>query len=166
MNRIIAFFAILFYTGNTPTTYAEEGFRSIIINKTDNTQVGINLSDELTTTFSNETMYVSSNTIDVAFPLCEMKDWRFDTEIQEEPGEGAGISQKNAMDNAIAIKKGNQISFSNILPNSKIAVYNLKGKLLYSTQATGSHTLQLDDLPSGTYIITINKQSFKTTINR
>lgn len=55
------------------------------------------------------------------------------------------------------------LNFSNVPNEANIAINSIEGKLILSGKANGNSPLNLDNLPTGLYLITIEKEGQKTT---
>ena len=56
---------------------------------------------------------------------------------------------------------GDALYFNNLPTDSEITLYSTEGKLLKRCAATGNYTINIADLPSGIYIVSVNGISTK-----
>ncbi|GBU24617.1 hypothetical protein R83H12_01251 [Fibrobacteria bacterium R8-3-H12] len=61
-------------------------------------------------------------------------------------------------------KKPPQIQLSNLPPNTKIEVYNLQGKLIYSSHSENSQILKILVQTKGIYFVKINNQTLRVPV--
>lgn len=121
-----------------------EGYKVLRVHLNDGSKTEVILSNTLTVKFDNTHLIATDGDNSVSVERSSIVRLEHDTE--------SGVEQINALD------------FSGIAEGSEISVYNASGICVYQTIASGNFHLSLDDLAPGTYIVKVNRKSYKVAI--
>lgn len=162
-------YALLLILWTVNTAVGASNYKSIIVNKFDDTKICINLKDEMKITSDADSLFVTGATYDFDFALADIKGWIHSTSLQdevdpnpEEPPTGIW----DADDDHVEMKHlGNHILITNLPANSSVMMCAIDGKVYYNnSSASDSEIIRLENLTPGVYVLVINGQSTKILV--
>lgn len=126
-----------------------EGFRSVAIEMADGSSVGVNLSDNLITTFvENEIRFKQGFKVVLSLERSKVKEFNFSESVSlAEPSveSGKGI-----------------LNFSNLAQGAAAQVADMSGRVVLTVPAEeGNCSVSLSGLPHGVYVVTAGSISLK-----
>ena len=131
-----------------------DDYYSVAVNLTDGTQVTIDLSEKLSAMFTDEDFVITGGDADLKVPRTQIKSFKFSTDP-------SAVSDINA-DATAPVVAGNTMTFTDLPEGSTITVFDMGGKLLLSTVAGGSYTLDLSTVAtSSPVIVKVNNVAYK-----
>lgn len=119
----------------------------------DDSDVRIVLSDRIHMTFDDENLIVTGGDTDVTIEKARVTGFVHEYEA----GAGVGTLSESAFD-------GKCMRFFSLPVGSEVRVFAADGSLVYSAQAEGDATVSLEGLPKGTYVVSVNKMSYKIMV--
>lgn len=134
-----------------------ESYRSVAVNLTDGSKVEINLTDELSASFSETNLVVTGGDRDVSVPRSSIKSFTFSTKT--------GIESADATNYTPEIS-GGVMRFTNLPESTVISAYDIKGALLFQTVTSGEYTLDLTETGSTAVIVKVNETAYKIATTR
>lgn len=148
------FLAFGLFLGSLFPAFAE-GYKSVVVKLTDGTTTTVNLSTELTTTFSDSEAIFSDATTRVAFQRSQLATFEF--------SKTSGI-------HALTVSEGAQpsvdvaphcISIDGLAPDTPIRLHDAAGKCVSATHATDHFIFDTSALSTGTYILSVGTATYK-----
>ena len=153
MQKIHLLFLWLFLNG--ALSVFAEGYKSVVVRLTDGTTTTVNLSAEMTTTFSDAEAIFSDATTKVAFQRSLLATFEF--------SKTAGLRSLTADAGAqpYVDVAPHRISIDGLAPDTPIRLHDAAGKSLKETHATSHFDFDTSSLNAGTYILTVGTASYK-----
>ena len=146
-----------------PALCVAAAYRSVAVLRTDGTEITVNGEKGLTLVFNDEEMrFTTPDNQYLAFPLSDVKGWRFSTAQGETPW--SGIDETVADNQVTVIYAAGAVVLLGLPENSVVTLRTIAGAQLYRMAATGSLTVDLTDLSSGLYLLTYNKTTLKLAV--
>ena len=137
-------------------TSRADGYRRVEIQEFNGNITSVDLSDNLTTEFSDGMVRFVDGDLMFEFDRESVKSFNF--------GEvSTGIQNADAEGNAPSIEQG-KMSFSNLPVGSRVMVVSLSGNVVRDIKAEGSYSISLNTLPEGVYVVKVNGVSYKITV--
>lgn len=134
-----------------------DGYRKVWVALSDGSQIEVQLSKTLETSFAEDQVTFSDGETNYSFPKEIVKSFKFD----QSP---LSIGSTNREEGSCPIIGEGSIKFSELPANSHVTLMDLNGKTYLETIATGRCTLTLPKLPKGAYIVNVNSMSYKIII--
>lgn len=128
---------------------------NLVVWTKDGTQVAYALKDKPKVQFTETSMVISSNNLEVDYPLKDMKCFTYGT---------ASTSVTNIHTNISPFKiSGDCLLFSALQKNSNIAIYTSNGVpvLRKTVSQSGEYAFPLNELSNGVYIVNVNGITYK-----
>ncbi len=142
-------------------TMSASSYKSIIINKTDNTNIMVLIESTMTASVAEGNLVITCSKGDVILPVSEVRNWVFST---DDDSENLWTTLEQPQNDATVVQMRDGIVLSNLPQNSQITLFTANGKQLRSVSASGSYELSLNDLPQGIYLLNYNRQTLKIVI--
>lgn len=136
-----------------------QSYRSVAVNLNDGSNVEINLSDNLSATFSEDALILSNGDQEVSVPRNNIKSFTFSKDPY------SGISEIESEKNSPTLIGANMV-FDCLPENSKITVYDLAGVVLKEDIASGFYSIDLSEFTSGPVIVKVNGISYKIAVKQ
>lgn len=134
------------------------GYKSLVLSKTDGTNVTLNFSDKLETTVSGENLVFADNGTEViSVPVAQLAGWNFSA------GTTTAAINRLAGDNNFSMA-GGIVSIDGLADGTEVCVVAASGATVMRAVAAGSCTLDLSGLANGVYVITYNNQTVKIAV--
>lgn len=144
------------------SAYAATGYKSILINYTDGTNLLLAIENGMTTEFDNGDILMQSPKGTIAIPTSDVKSFNFSTIPGVDWGT-AGIDEVPSEAASIVVNELS-VELDNIPASSHISLVNLAGQTVKSFQASGSVSIATGSLANGIYILSINNKSIKIAL--
>lgn len=131
----------------------------LVIRCNDGSRVTYLISDEPKMTFDGSNMAITSNDINVEYPLYSVEQITYE--------KGSETSVENVCEDTILhYIKDNTLNVINDVSDYTINIYDIFGKCVVNKSFHKSETasISLSNFDKGIYILTINKNSFKFRI--
>lgn len=136
---------------------AANGFNCLKVNLNDGSKVDIVLSDDLKVSFTDNDLVAHSANVDVTVAKSDISYFEhlYDPEasVSEIAADAAGMT-----------REGNTLNFAALPEGSVVAVYAASGVCVSTATVSGDHSLSLDGLTPGVYVVTVNKMSYKVNV--
>lgn len=132
---------------------ATDGYRSITINLNNGRQTVVDMTDNLSASFTTENLVISGITADLEIPRAQLKSFTFGTE-------SAGVNTIS-VEESKPLLSSDKISFNNLPNNTLIVVFNAAGQTLSSATVSGNYEINLSDQPKGVVFINVSGNSYK-----
>ncbi len=142
-------------------TMSANAYKSIVINKADNTNIMVLIESTMTTSIAEGNLIVTSSKGDVILPVAEVKNWTFST---DEDSENLWTDLEKIDGDATCVQLRDKIVLNNLPDGSQIALFTANGKQICTASVNGSYELSLNDLPKGVYLLNYNRQTIKIVI--
>lgn len=140
------------------STVLADGYRSVLVSLKSGDVAQINLSENLTTTFSGTTVVFRSENFRVSYPSGDVVGFTFD--------ESVGIDGVKADAEGMQWQDGTLV-FSKLPEGASVQVFSADGRCLVSEKANGgAYTLHLNRLGAGNYVVKVNGMSHKITLGK
>ncbi|WP_290448330.1 hypothetical protein [uncultured Muribaculum sp.] len=130
-------------------------YNAITVTKTDGSVDLIQINDQLSISFENSSLKINSPSVNIEYIMGEVTGYTFDTQ------KFAGIGNCETDTSATLSINGRNIT-ANCPSQLRVAVYSSSGILLIESMSGTS--LDLSELKTGTYIITVGIKSFKIAL--
>ena len=134
------------------------GYRLMVINKTSGEPATISISPEMSTTFADGNMVLTSADGKTEIPMTDVKSWNY------APGTTDGIADAVAAPD-ITVEPG-RVVLDRLPAGSIVSIVSVDGRTVARTAAEGSHEVLLDTLQPGVYVISYNNHSLKISVSR
>lgn len=132
---------------------AADGYRSITITLNNGQHTVVDMTDNLSASFTTENLVVTGTTADLEIPRAQLKSFTFGTE-------STGVSSIS-VEESQPLLGSDKISFNNLPDNTPVVVFNAAGQTLYSATVSGNYEISLSNLPKGVVIINVSGNSYK-----
>ncbi len=129
-------------------------YDKVSLDLNDGTKVDIALSEKLTFSFNETHLLVAGTDADFEIPK--------DKIVTFSHSGSTGLSEV-AAESGVDIQ-GRTMHFKGLPSGSVIKVYSLSGQCRESATAEGDYVFELDKLPAGVYIVTVNNVSYKISL--
>lgn len=134
------------------------GYKSIVLTKTDGSEVKIALSDKLETTVSGDNLVFADNGENVvSVPVTQLASWDFSTQVTT-----AAINTLSG-ENGCRVA-GNVVTITGLSKGTVVGVVAMNGTTVMQVSADGECTLDLSELAKGVYVVTYNNQTVKIAV--
>lgn len=123
----------------------------------DGTKIGYVLQSTPKMTFSSTDLIITSDNLEIKYPLDKLPRFTF------EKTENASVSEIfSDVQNLFKITN-HSIEFTNLSENIVVKIYSLDGMILVneSVREGGSHSISLDSLNCGLYVVSVNGITYK-----
>lgn len=130
------------------------GYNTLKVHLLDGTKVDVSLSEDLRLNFDKENLLANDGITSVSIERAKIA--RFEHSYTSGVNGVASGKDVNFSNNTLY--------FASLPAGSQIRVYSSAGEIVAEAQAEGTYTLPLDGLASGTYIVSVNQNSFKILI--
>ena len=119
-------------------------------------KVYYDLEEEPKTTFEGAEIVITTNTLQVYYPLSEILRYTYELN-------SSGIDNINKAKHIVISQKGGNMVIKNLRADTLIRIYATDGKLLKSMTADGSQniTIPLVSYPDGVYIVKVDNVVYK-----
>lgn len=146
------------------SAWAATLYKSVVVNKTDDTFLQITMEQDMTTRFEDGELVLTCSLGDVKIPVEEVRNLTFSTENgQNDLWLGIDIADADAVNVDIV---NNRAIFSNLPEGSHISLTAIDGRVVKSATAAGDYEFAFGQLTQGVYILTYNNHSLKIAITR
>lgn len=135
---------------------AEDNSLSLVVWAKDGTRVAYLLLEEPKVTFTETELFVTTNSVEVNYPIDNMARLTYET---EDP-----TSIRNLKNNKTSFKmNGEALLFPALKANSTVSIYSLSGKLEFqkTVQTSGEYTFPLSNLSTGAHMVSVNGVTYK-----
>ena len=140
------------------STVLADGYRSVLVSLKSGDVAQINLSENLTTTFSGTSVVFRSENFRVSYPSGDVVGFTFD--------ESVGVDGVKADAEGMQWQDGTLV-FSKLPEGANVQVFSADGRCLVSEKANGgAYTLHLNRLGAGNYVVKVNGMSHKITLGK
>lgn len=136
---------------------AADGYNCLKVSLVNGSDVDIVLSDDLKVSFTADELVAKSERVDVSVAKADISYF----EHLYDPS--ASVAEIEADGNGLS-RDGNAIHFASLPEGSVVAIYAASGVCVSSQTVSGEHTLSLDGLTPGVYVVTVNKMSYKVNV--
>lgn len=129
----------------------------LVVWKTGNTKVYFDLAEEPETTFADGQLVIKTTQTTVYYPLTEVLRYTYE-------GNMTAIDSHKLRPGEIRFMQGtDQMAFDGLPDGTKLEVYSLDGKKLFTRQARGGQrtVLSLANYPKGTYLVKVGDATYK-----
>lgn len=139
---------------------AENTSYDVIFLLKDGTESVFALSSKPDITFDSTTVYVKSEDFNVS--LSDVKNFHFKANV-ETPTSIDQVKEKNHADFVFQFTDGRTVTILGYKETDKVAVYSVNGMKVgpVTEQSSDRVILHFDSLPSGSYVIQVNSNSYK-----
>ncbi len=151
MKKIYTLIALLAASGLVSQA---QTFKSVAVNLKDGSKVEINLADDLSATFDNENLFITTGDQDISVLRSQIESFIFSDQAI------SGLDEVTDSGHEPVITGGSMV-FGDLPDGSRIEVYTIAGSLVSEAVASGTYTLGLDTLPSGALIVKVNGVAYK-----
>ncbi len=134
-------------------------YKSVAVNLTDGSKTEVNLTDDLTAMFDEENLVITGGDQDISVPRSQIQSFTF-----SEHGK-SGVDNVGVDASTPTLVDGSMV-FSALPEGSVVAVFAPNGTLLNKVTVSGSYTLDLSALPSGTVLVNVNGVAYKIAVKR
>ncbi len=142
--------------------HAATGYKSVVINKMDNTTMSIAMEGDMTTSIANGELNLSCAKGDITMMISDVRNWTFSTKSGASDL-WAGIELPIG-DEVTCIMESDRILIENLPQNSVVALYTIDGRTISSATVGGNYELSLVGLQHGVYVLTYNNKSLKIAV--
>lgn len=132
-------------------------FSGIEVTLTDGSSMVISMDERPVVTFSGSKLVIKTDVSTTEFERSKVKTFNYLS--------SSSIEEINVGDCKVN-NTGESLQFSNLPAGSEITVHDVSGKLVKSTVAEGSYRINITDLSSGVYVVSVNGVSTKISVNR
>lgn len=140
--------------------HASSGYKSAVISFIDDTQVTVNLKSDMEFRFSNDSLKITAENVDLEYSCDDVLNWTYSHDaVDERPLKTENIEYGQKPE--IALGEGNTLTFNGLPAQSRISLFSVNGQMINTYQCDGNTVLTLDKYPSGMYLITVNNTTFK-----
>lgn len=129
-------------------------FNTVTVHLNDGSQVDITMTDGLSLSFDETNLVATGSGADVTVEKSKI--------VKLSHSQQSGIADITA-DGGFS-HDGNALNFDNLPDGSTVAVYGINGVAVYSARVSGSHTLPLDGMAPGIYVVRVNNMSYKISV--
>lgn len=137
-------------------------YRSVVINKTDNTNIMVLIESTMTTSIVDGTLVVTSSKGNVVLPVSEVKNWFFSTDFDSETL-WTGLQQ--TISDTIDYKRfRDKIVLNNLPEGSIVDLFTINGRQIKSSVVGGQYQLFISELSQGIYLLKYNNQTIKIVV--
>lgn len=152
--RLLFLFIILLTAYNVQSTTKNY----LVVETTNGDMYSFGFSDEPIITFEKQSMKIKSKGDSHSFEISDVKEYTF-----SETEKTTGIENVQANELRINNDANGQVIIEGIQPNSKVRLFSIDGKEHMSNISTSDDRvhINLDSLPKGIYIVSVNSKSFK-----
>lgn len=128
----------------------------LVISAKDGTKVFYSLSEKPKITFSATDMIIKVHEAEVIYPLEFLENFTYETSST------TGLSGVQT-EKPMFSQKGEWLFFSSLKENDKVFIYSIAGVLIFKKilHHQEDFSFRITDLEKGTYIVKINKLSYK-----
>ncbi len=151
MKKVLTLFVSALMLGMSAS--ATDGYRSITINLNNGRQTVVDMTDNLSASFTTENLVITGITADIEIPRTQLKSFTFGAE-------SSGVSTIS-VEESKPLLSSDKISFNNLPNNTHIDVFNAAGQTLSSATVSGNYEINLSDLPKGVVFINVSGNSYK-----
>jgi len=115
----------------------------------------INLDEQPITKYADGNLIITTTQTTITYPLEKVRKYTYVSVVD-------GIEGQQVM-NAVLSKDGETLTFTNMKPQTAIALYNVFGQLLHqvSTPQSGKAVISVATLPVGVYVVKVNGVTYK-----
>jgi hypothetical protein len=139
--------------------HASSGYKSAVISFIDDTQVTVNLKSDMEFSFSNDSLKITAENVDLEYSFDDVQNWTYSHDaVDERPLKTATVENDQKPEIAW---EGNALTFNGLQTQSQVSLFSVNGQLIDAYQCDGNTVLSLDKYPSGMYLITVNNTTFK-----
>lgn len=135
------------------SAYAAGTYNVVKVHLTDDSDVRIVLNDQIRLSFDADNLIVSGGGADVTVEKARIAGFTHEYEA----GAGVGTIPAGGFD-------GRCMRFSSLPEGSVVRVFSADGALVSSVQAQGDAAVSLEGLAKGTYVVSVNKMSYKVMV--
>ncbi len=139
-------------------TMSANAYKSIVINKADNSNIMVLIESTMTTSIAEGNLIVTSSKGDVILPVGEVKNWTFSI---DDDSETLWTDLEKINSDATCVQLRDRIVLNNLPEGSQVTLFTANGKQLRTASVSGSYELSLNDLPQGVYLLNYNRQTLK-----
>ncbi len=132
-------------------------FSGIEVTLTDGSSMVISMDERSVVTFSGSKLVIKTDVSTTEFERSKVKTFNYLS--------SSSIEEINVGDCKVN-NTGDALQFSNLPAGSEITVHDVSGKLVKSAVAEGSYRINITDLSSGMYVVSVNGVSTKISVNR
>lgn len=134
--------------------FAAAEYNSVVVNLNNGDKTVVIFEPSLHAGFSETDMLFKSETIDIAIPRADIKDFKFD--------EVSGITRTTS---EIGVSfSADAIRFANLPLNSSVQVFSAAGVLLLTDAVSGEYQIPTSRLPKGVSLVKVNNLTYKVNI--
>ncbi len=133
------------------------GYKSVYVTLLDGSVSQIDLTDDMKTTFDETNVIFSDETFLMEFEKQQVSKFEF--------SELTGIESTTVFNTAPIIKAG-ILTLHGMPDNSRVAIYSTSGTCISENHFSHTCSINLNDLPSGVYIVNVNNISYKIAITK
>jgi hypothetical protein len=137
---------------------AQEPKSFLVVWAKDGSKVAYALAEKPKITFTETDLVISAQGVDVNYSLDNLL--RFTYEASDD------TAIRDLKTDKVSFKlEGESLLFMDLSPNSKVSLYDLNGKLVFSKAIllSGEYSFPLSNLNSGIYLVTVNGLTYKIT---
>lgn len=144
---------------------AAQGYRSIVVNRTDGTSMTVNLQSDIEASIAEGNLKLTSAKGNIILPVSDVRSWSFSSL----PGgdeywtaiNGIGADSEN-----VAIYYADRLlSVSGLAAGVNLSIVAIDGRVCYSSLASGDLiSVDLSAYPAGVYVVACGGRSFKIAI--
>ncbi len=132
-------------------------FDGLWLEKKDGTRLGFKFADEITITYRNDSVIISSLNASAAYPFEEVKKITFAEGVNEIKDTKADVNTSKVL------VYGDRVELVGFAAGMPVGVYDLSGRRVLEARVQGGKvtTVSLLSLPQGPYIVKVEKTSVK-----
>lgn len=150
---------------------AETSYKSMVLNDREGEKIiQVNFNSGLTVSMADNTVAItglnaSKESFTLSYPIEKVGGWNFSETTGDEIA-GIDLPGEESTLNITLVADG--VMVAPLTPGSHISVCDLAGRVTYSatTSTENSVVIPYSSLTRGVNILTVNKQSFKFTVNQ
>lgn len=147
-----------------PCMSRAQSYRSIVVERHDGSEFVVQGEKGLSLAFTeSELCFINGAGQRMTFPLSEVKGWHFST--KEGHNDWSGIDDLTATDVLTVSRNGDSVVIGNLPVDSRVFLATVAGKIVRTAMATGSHTIALDGLTPGLYLLVCNEITLKIVVD-
>lgn len=148
-----------------PAAGGAVAYRSVVIQCADGTEVVVTGEKGMTLVFNDDEMrFTKPNSQYMAFPLTEVKGWRFSAAQGDTPWSGINDTDSDSM--IKVTYSSDAVMLSGLPANSVVTLTALNGVKVYQSVASDVLAIDLSELTAGLYLLTYNNTTLKIALGR
>lgn len=146
-----------------PCMSRAQSYRSVVVERPDGSEFVVQGEKGLSLAFTESEMcFINEAGQRMTFLLSEVKGWHFTT--KDGHNDWSGIDDVTEPDALTICRSGDMVVVGNLPSDSSFMLATLAGKIVYEANVEGSHSVSLDGLAPGLYVLKCNNVTLKLAI--